>query len=364
MFFTLPLTLALLGATACGAKKPPSQPARNVLEAAAPVLPGMVGQVYGRGHSTPGDPVLALAGKDLPLDESLSGAAASLALDEDGAFTIADARWAAWRAGYPFSVRAAVTGSTDLPAAPPELLAGIAQARKAGDDIGLARARAGNQDTWVALFATPLADVPTFSRQYALGQTFSLALPAVATWSIVSPTGERSDGTGPVAFILRSDGEWWLDARLPDGRISLPIYVDMKMPPKPLLSLPGDGSVGPDDAADRTVDLLGQIREAFGVAVLTSDPTLQTLARAPLDQVSAGTWQHDEQVQRLRDAGFMGGSTDQAWCQAQTVALCLDSLLRSADGRTALLAQDHRLVGVQARVETRQITLLINLASE
>lgn len=334
------------------------------LASQAPVLPAITAQIYAPGQRTPADPVVALAAAQLPVDEALSGGAAALALEGGTGFTIADARWAALRAGYPFSVRAAVSGMSDQPVMPEEVARGLAQTVQPGDHVGLARARFGQRDAWVALVATPLAGVPAFSRQHELGQTFELSLPIGSTWSLVSPEGDRFDGTDAVSLALQLEGEWWLDARVPDGRLSLPIYVELDMPPTPVLELPGQGADGPGHAADLALNLLNEVRAAFELPALSADPTLQTLALAPLERVIDGSWQRVDEVARLRSAGFLGGSADQAWCEARTVALCLESLLRTADGRVALLDDGHRLVGAATRVESRGVTIVLNLASE
>jgi len=181
---------------------------------------------------------------------------------------------------------------------------------------------------------------------------------------VVSPSGERVDGATTVDVALDEDGEWWLEAHPPGGLLSVPVYAGMAMPPVPVLELPGADAEGPDSARALAYGVVDQVRSDFGLATLSPDPTLEMLAQAPLEGLEAGTWDHSAAVARLRGAGFVGASTDQVWCQASSVAACIDNLLRSADGRAALLVPAHRFVGAQARVGSDGIRLVIGLAGE
>ncbi|RME20337.1 MAG: hypothetical protein D6798_20735 [Deltaproteobacteria bacterium] len=209
-----------------------------------------------------------------------------------------------------------------------------------------------------------MAGVPSFARDYEEGEVLDVALPAEATWTLVSPEGRPVEGRGAVRHRLDHYGEWWLDARLPGGRLSVPLYAGMSMPPTPTMPLPGQPAAGPEEARDQACDLLVDLRDEFDLPALTCDPLLETLARQPLEQVVDGTWQREAGIARLRAAGFPEGPVDQVWCRAPTVAQCLEGLLRTAPGRVALLDPGMSLAGVQARVETDALTLLINLASE
>ncbi|MCK6502723.1 hypothetical protein L6R53_04885 [Myxococcota bacterium] len=360
----------LAAAGGCAARRAEPRSVRG-LEALPPVLPAMEAEVYATGARAPADPVVALAVAGLAaagtlqgVDEALSGAAAALALDGGEALTTAQARWAAWRAGYPFLVRAVVSGRTETAGLPDAVAQGLREVVQPGDQVGLARARSGQVDRWVALVAHPLAGVPAFSRQHEVGQPLSVALPAQAEWRVVSPGGVALAGRGAVAVRLEEAGEWWLEARLPDGMLSLPVYAGMPMPPGTVLDVPGPAPGGPDEVTQQALDLLGELRATFDLPALSPDPTLRTLGHAPLEQVLLGTWQHDAAVDRLRAAGFVGPSVDQVWCRSTTVALCLEGLLHSADGRIALLDERHGLVGVAAGVDTQALTLVLTLASE
>lgn len=361
-------SLALLCAgilpLACGGARKKQEVAAVELAEQLPILPARNAEVYARGHSVPADPVVAVVASELPWDEALSGAAASLALDAEGPISLPQAQWMAWRAGYPFPVAVGAVGiATGLQ--PPQAVRSLVEERlQEGEDLGLARARAGQEDRWVALIGRPIEGVPVFDRQHAVGEALEVALPAQARWIVVSPEGLPRQGAGPVHVILDELGEWWLDATLPAGRLSLPVYAGMDMPPTPVVELPGLPSDSPTAARDELYRLLDRVRADFELAELSPDPLLETLAVAPLEALDAGAWVQEEEVQRLRAAGFVGGTADQVWCEARTVALCLEGLMRTAQGRVAVLEPGHRLVGAWARVSTDGTLLVLNLASD
>ncbi len=353
--------LFALALAACGKKTPPPAP----VEPDNPVLPAMEADVYARGAVVPGDVRVAAAAMGRDLDEALSGGAAAMALDAGSTgFSLPMAQWAAWRAGYPFAVVLGAIGMSGDGSVPSAVQGVLGERVQAGQDLGLARARVGDDDRWVALVGQPIDGVPSFASRYEEGGTLDVALPAASTWTLVSPEGEATEGEGPIHRTLDHFGEWWLDARLPGGGLSLPLYAGMAMPPTPVLPLPGQPAAGPDDARAQAYDLLAVLREDFDLPVLVADPMLETLGEQPLQALVAGTWQRDAGVERLRAAGFTGASADELWCRAPTVSQCLEGLMRTGPGRVALLDPALSLAGVQARVEAHELTLLIDLASE
>lgn len=354
----------LLQAAACSGGKR-NDAARAVVDDVAPVLPAMEGEVYARGEGHPPDPLVAVAMGGRPWDEALSGGAAAAALNgPEGQLTHAGVQWAVWRAGYPFVVERIAVGLTEEPVPPAAVRGLIEDPANAGLDLGLARARRGEQDRWVALVGRPIPGAPTFARDYAAGETMELALPAEASWTLVTPEGMARTGTGPLRQRMDEEGEWWLELQLPGGRVSLPLYAGMDMPPAPVMDLPGRTVAGPDDARDLAVSLLAELRLDFELPVLVAEPVLHSLARQPLDELVAGSWDREAAVARLRSAGFLAPSTDQVWCRAPTVAQCIERLVRTASGRMALLDPALNLVGVDARVETDGVLLLFLLSAE
>ncbi|MCB9780762.1 MAG: hypothetical protein H6742_19495 [Alphaproteobacteria bacterium] len=355
--------LALLATLAgCGGKKPHVPDTQDLAEM-LPVLPAAEAPVYATGGGPPPDPIVALAVGELPWDEALSGAAGALAVNTD-VLTMSDARLAAWRAGYPYALVGVATETTGPAELPTAIRGELDALRRPGDQVGLTRARVGEQDRWVGIVGRPVAGVPSFPRQHDLGDRLAVELAGGLQWTLVSPTGQTRSGVGPVSSPLGEVGEWWLEVRGGTGMLGVPLHVGMVMPTAPVLEAPGEAAVSPADARDRVLVAIEDVRLAFDLPVPREDPTLHTLSDAPLQEVVDGVWDHARNVERLRSAGFVGGSADQVWCRGRTPVACVDALMRSATGRAALLAPGHRLVGVATRVETDGVTVVASLASE
>lgn len=332
----------------------------------APILPAPDGKLYATGQSEPRDPLVAqVVSAGLPWQESLSGAATALALEQPFAPELSSAKWAAVRAGYPHPIRTLLVGSVAQDAFPDALLGELQRTVGTGDDVGLVRARAGGSDRWVALIGQPSATLSAFPRELALGDALALESESDLTYRLLSPTNTISTGRLSDEPRLSETGEWWLELRRRDTAVlSIPIHVDMPTPPAPILTLPGAQSARPSEAVALAYELLGEIRGVFEVAGLSPDPTLETLAKYPLEQALAGTWEKDAGESRLRGAGFVGGPIGQLTCTGRTVSICLDSLLWSLDDRAVLLDPGLRVVGAAAQVSTEGITMVLNAASE
>ncbi|MFT5685158.1 MAG: hypothetical protein ACI8RZ_006107, partial [Myxococcota bacterium] len=340
----------------CAPKEPPAPPLPP-----APILPAPDGEFYATGPSEPRDPLIARAvSVGLPWQESLSGAATALALEQPFAPELSGARWAAVRAGYPHPVRSLLVESVPQDTIPEALIVEIQRVMVTGEQVGLVRARAGGSDRWVAIIGHPRATVAAFHRELPLGASLSLETDADA-WRLLSPSTIESSGLMAEEPVLGEAGEWWLElSRRGKTVMSIPLHVDMDTPPAPILGLPGEPTVSPSETTALAYTLVNEIRDAFDLPRLEIDPTLETLSGYPLQLALEGTWDQERGEARLRAAGFVGGPVGQLTCEGRTVALCIDSLMWSIDERRVLLHPGLRLVGAQAQVATGGISMVLN----
>jgi hypothetical protein len=352
--------MLLLTLLSCAPKEPPMPPLPP-----APILPAPDGALYATGESTPRDPLIARAvSVGLPWQESLSGAATALALEQPFAPELSAARWAAIRAGYPHPVRSLLIGSVPQDTIPETLIAELQRILADGDELGLVRARAGGSDRWVALIGRPRVTIAPFARELPLGAPLELETDADG-WRLLSPSGVQSAGKMSERPLLSESGEWWLElTRQGRTALSVPLHVDMSTPPAPILTLPGTATPRPSEAVALAYTLVNDIRDEFDLTRLQTDPTLATLADYPLQLTLADTWDRAQGEARLRAAGFVGGPVGQLSCEGRTVALCIDSLMWSLDERSMLLHPGLRLIGAEAQVTTDGIAMVLNTASE
>ncbi|MDG1480147.1 MAG: hypothetical protein P8R54_11185 [Myxococcota bacterium] len=344
----------------CAPKEPPPPPLPP-----APILPAPDGELYATGISEPRDPLIAQAvSVGLPWQESLSGAATALALEQPFAPELSNARWAAVRSGYPHPVRSLLVASVRQDNIPETLLAELQRLLVSGDQIGLVRARSGGSDRWVALIGRPRVTIGAFQRELPLGAALSLKTDAEG-WRLLSPSSVETSGLMSEEPILSEPGEWWLELTQRSNTVlSVPLHVDMDTPPAPILTLPGEPTPSPTEASALAYELVNSIRDAFDLPHLQIDPTLETLAGYPLELSLAGSWEKERGEARLRAAGFVGGPVGQLTCEGRTVAVCIDTLMWSIDERAVLLHPGLRLTGIQAQVTTEGISMALNAASE
>ena len=330
----------------------------------APILPSPEGQLYATGRGSPRDVAVAAAAAGLPWDESLSGAAGAMAMASDRPPEIGSARWAAYRAGYPYPIRTLAFAAVAPGAAPTELIDALKAQLKPGDQLGLARARVGEEDRWVALLSHPSRAVEPFPRQISLGASLPLTGAGLSSYRLVSPTGVMREGALPASPTLEEAGEWWVELFTEDGRAVVAVPVSCGIPPAPAppLDLPGRPAAGPDDATAELLRDLGQIRNIFDLSVLVPDDTLELVARQPLLDLVAGSWDGASGAERVRKSGFADGAA--LSCRASTVPLCVDELLRTGEGRHALLDPRWRSLGTGVRVDTQGVSLVLLLATE
>ena len=359
------LAWLVLSVAACGTRTPPED--ASAAEETGPILPAPEADLYITGGGQPRDLIVAGVVGDRPWDEALSGAAGAVALAGEDDPTLAEARWAAFRAGYPYPVQKVVVGAVAADAEPRGLDDALDGLLGPGVDLGVARARVGEEDRWVALAAQRAGTLPGFAREFALGEAFALELADAHTWALVSPDGAMFDGAGAIDHRLNAEGEWWLQVESGQQVVtSVPLYVGMSIPPAPPFpeDAEGDGPTTPTRAAELAVEHLQALRDDFGLAIPQVDATLRTLAAAPLADLRDGSFQPGAATERLRGAGFVGGPADALGCVASTVAGCLNQLAFDADDRAALLDPGHRVVGVAADLRTSDVALVVHLASE
>lgn len=355
----------LLLALGCGPKAPPEAP-----PVSAPILPAPEAALYAVGESAPRDPLVfrVVQESTLPWDESLSGAAGSMALEEGRPLDLSWARWAARRAGYPHPVIAVVEGPEAADRLPEGLGEAIHGQLHMGDHLGLARARSAAGDRWVALIGRSRLLIDPVPRFVAVGEQVPLTADRSARVLVRAPDGSIREDALPCELRLDQPGGWWVALEAPRGSgelwTSFPVHAGERPPPTGGLDLPGEAVVGPDDAAGLALDLLDTLRRHHDLPAVVEDPTLSTLATQPLAKVVEGAWDGPEGEARLQGAGFVGGPVGQAWCRAATVAGCLDELAARPDGWRSILDPRMRVVGLDVQVDSAGVTMLLNLASE
>jgi uncharacterized protein YkwD len=358
--------LVWLSISACAPK--PTPPADPADEDDTPILPAPDAAMYAHGPSMPKDPMVAAAAHGLAWDEALSGAAGAIAVSGDQP-SMPAVRWAAIRAGYPYPVITAVSGTADRDVAPQGMLDNLASLLRPGDDLGLARARVGASDAWVALIGRTHNRLVPFPREVAVGDAVMLS-PANESrepfqWTLVSPHGELRSGALPADVVLDQMGEWWLEVQAPGGAVvvSVPLYAGMTTPPQPVV-LEGATVAGPTEATAALLDGVNRVRQAFDLPGLAVDSTLTTLADWPLEQLVGGTWVREDGEKRLLGAGFVGGPVAQLACSEATVPDCVDGWLRTPRDRARMLDPGFRVCGLAIQVRTDGITAVLNLASD
>jgi len=329
-----------------------------------PILPAMEADVYASGHSIARDTLVAQVALGMSWDEALSGAAAALGLG-DGEITLERAQHAAHRSGFPYPVRVVSSGRVVAGTHPDALVRTLHAVMGKTDRLGLARVRKGEHDRWVALIASPVDELAALGRQHELGAALQIRTVGPSTWMLVSPSGQVKSGTTPAAPTLDEEGEWWLEVDGVEQTIAaLPLYVNLPPPKDVLIDLPGRELSGPVVAADEALLLISDVREAFSMARLRDDGTLQTLAQYPLELLLGQQWDRDSAHGRLHAAGFAGGPVGQVQCKGPTVAACVDTMVRSARERELVLNPSFRIGGAAAQVSTDGVTIVVNMATE
>lgn len=167
---TILLALLLAG---CGHKAP-----NAAMLQAAPKLPAPRGSTYVSVNGEPGDPTIARLIHGHPWNETLSGAAAGLALDwADGRGELSgwEVREAAWQAGWAWPVLEVRGWMTAQAAPPPQELVDWLETLEQDQELGLVRARGRQGDAWVALRGKPRGSLGVKPRQVPLENMLTFA---------------------------------------------------------------------------------------------------------------------------------------------------------------------------------------------
>ena len=188
----LPLMLAF----ACASKTPDGPVEAVVDPAMQPVLPAMEADVYTAVQTLPRDSLVAQVALGMRWDESLSGAAAALGLD-DIEVTLERAQHAAHRSGYPYPVRVVSSGRVWAGTHPDALVRTLHKILGKEDHLGLSRVRRGEQDRWVALISSPVDQLRPLQRKQEMGATPEIRTAGPSTWMLVSPSGAVKAGSTP-----------------------------------------------------------------------------------------------------------------------------------------------------------------------
>jgi|GEM_PF-1289806 len=347
-----------------------------------PTMPAPEAAVYARGAGKVTDIAVSELAKDLQWDEALSGAAGALAMgilngDEPSRWA---ARWAAYRAGYPHNLLELRVYRAEIGVVPEALrtdLVGLeaSPAGTQGLDVGLARSRGYELDTWVLLTAEVSVEVQPFARQVEVGETVELSVPTPerieALW--VSPSGfkDRVSLSAHSSFTLSEEGEWWLElSRVqengtdaqdklqsqPSLLLTVPVMVGFEAPEFAPLSDWNDlGGV---------LDGLTALRQEFDVSPPSADPILESVARAsaraliePSASPQRAVWAPGpEQCGAvLQCVSEEGASVD----TGKDVRQCFESWIVDGVSRAALVDARCDLIGISKAETASQGTVTI-----
>ena len=264
----------------------------ETLASQPPGLPSPVAEVYARGAGKVPDAAVAELAKALHWDEALSGAAGSLAMAVASGEEASPwgARWAAYRAGYPHNLIDLRVYRGGVGQIPPELDTDL-DSVDVRLDIGLARARGYEFDTWVLMTARVDVGIEPFPRVLSVGETITLEVgePAGVDVQWVSPSGllDRVSLVEHSEFTLGEEGEWWLQLLRPTAPVRRsstkpgdPVYYMMSVPVMVGFESPDVAPMVDWDATDGVLSGVTALREEFDVAPPTVDPILESVARA------------------------------------------------------------------------------------
>ena len=335
---------------------------KPAVDLSPPVLPALEAPLYVAAPYTPADPlVAAVLGEGAIADESLSGAAAAVALahSEGGAVDGSTVTWAAFRSGWPHAVGAwelVQVPEGERPGADFEQL--VASWRAAGGSLGLARARGHGGDTWVALRSRPWVRLGAFSRERDAGASFS--------WPVLDDGGYgplRQLALGPdlalregEGLTLDAPGEWVVELRGRRGEdevllARVPLYVGEPTPEDGPFLEPVD-----DDSPAAIAEALDVLRGLEDAPALRDNVALDAAAREGLRSLLDSGAPDPSSLDRLDRLGYPEAA--ELTCSGGTVTECLEDLWWSIDDRQLLLQPSYRSVGIAAaRGEVLRIVL-------
>lgn len=294
-----------------------------------PVLPSPVAPSYAHVVAIPRDPLVALVMAGEPWEASLAGGAtgvamAILAKEPVGPRLVA---WKAALAGYPWPVDVAEQARA-RPGEPPETLAKRARelAAEPGRDVGLVRARSGEEDVWVLLSARRRARLPEVPRTLHVGDS-------LPEWGVDATIFSPADGAArSLPLVLDQPGEWMAEVRVGGERVArFPLHVGVDAPQVPPI---GDGP-GTGELGEQGGLVIDTLRARYGQDRVVADPMLESVARALLRRAHAGTL--GDVVGAMQAAGFVDMPVAGATCVGRDVAACLDQVWWSGSERSVLV---------------------------
>jgi hypothetical protein len=357
-----PPILVLLLLTACPARRPPEAPA----ELATPRLPAPQADVYALVHGTPTDGVVSRLAGGRPWEESLSGAAGALAMQDasERDLSLWAARWSALRAGYAYPVLDVFSEEVDEGRPALGLPAALEHRVPATADLGLARARLGPRDLYVALVGTSPLDLAPIPRRIEIGDKLEVALkeavyPASLSVEVASPSGRLLSRPliGPTEVQLSEQGEWWFEIWSPTQLLAaFPVYAGIEPADDvPFQALPQDlrREANPEKVL---VALLGEARALFSWPALQRDPILDASARiAARDGFDATAPRAESSACR-----------ESLRCRAESAEgalACMRSWFVEARSRAAFLNPACTLVGLATGHDERGSWIAVELGS-
>lgn len=351
------IALALLLA-ACGPKLP-----NTAMLEAPPKLPAPRGSTYVSVEGEPGDPAIAKLAKGKAWNETLSGAAAGLALEwSDGSGDLAgwEVREAAWQAGWAWPILEVRGWMTRQAEEPPGELVDWLKTLDADQPLGLVRARGRQGDAWVALRGQPRGDIGTKPRQVPLDYELRFDAQPGVSLTVADSVGVVRKMTLDAERAIRVDaaGEWLFEFRDDDGLIALfPIYAAMVPPETKVLSRQSGRVESAADAANGFVEILAEVREIYGLPGYEDDPLIQAAAASFASGRTASS------VAAV--AKNLGYDPDRTWkitCRARTLTDCADQILWNPRARPALFTPRADL-GLAAELVGDGVTVVVLVAA-
>ena len=329
---------------------------------AEPILPAPSASAYVQVPASAPDPFVARATAGHNWDESLSGGAATLALEWGagaGRLTSWEAREAAWKAGWAWPLLEVRGWSSPQGAPIPEDTAAWLDALPAGESLGLVRARTPERDVWVALRSKPRITLPPIPRQLPIGGTLILPELKGRTLIVATPRGEVVTASLDREQRIPTPipGEWLFQIRDSAGTAALfPVYVGIMPPEDPVIQAqepPVD-----NEALERDFrSLLFEVRGAYGRGPLTEDLLISSAARSMLANRAGGAAEVAEKL------GYPKDSLWRVACRARTVESCMDQILWNPEVRPALLLPEGHL-GIAAELTAQGVRVIALFATE
>jgi len=338
---------------------------------AVPVLPATTAPLYTRAPGTPPDAVVASVAEGLPWDETLSGAAAALALGHSRKPMLEghEVQWAAYRSGWPHLLVSFGIELVGIDETPSRLLSGLRVPERGA--VGLARARGQKGDTWVLLVGEVLLDLPAFARSHEINGQLELNPGSDDRWEQVQVRAATPSGEIRVGNLLTLDepGEWVVEVRGLRGERSVdlvraPLYVGIEEPQDAPIVISRPASLdNPDALHALAVDGMDELRDLVNAPTLVIEPMLETSARKALSE-----WQSGEPISnpvaRMAGLGYADSPVAELRCHAVSVNACLDDLYWAVDTRTDLLSADFTNAGVAVGFREGNVMLVVDLGRE